>query len=151
MSKTFSLQPLQKLAQQKTEDATQRLGKLSQQQQSAQSQLEALQQYRRDYQTRLQQAMQEGIGQTELSNFHDFIRRLDQAITQQQAVMDQAQRSVQLGRGILTEAQRKMKTFDALEQRYLENQQRLVVKAEQKAQDEFASRQAARHLVNETA
>lgn len=143
MTKPFTLQPLVNLAQQRNEAATKRLGQLNQQQHSAQDKLDALLQYRKDYQTKFQEAVKNGIEPAELRNFQEFIYRLDEAITQQRQVTTYAERSVQHGREDLMNAQVKMKSFDTLAQRHIEEGKRLEAKMEQKVQDEHAGRQAA--------
>jgi len=143
MTKVFSLQPLLHLAQQKNDAATKKLGLLNRNQQSAQSKLEMLQQYRRDYQDKLQNAEKNGMELEDLRNFQDFIYRLDDAITQQSAVVAQAHISVQSGRNELSEAQRRMKSFDTLAQRHTEAERIMQVKTEQKIQDEHSGRRAA--------
>ncbi|BBE51527.1 Flagellar FliJ protein [Ferriphaselus amnicola] len=143
MTKPFTLQPLVNLAQQRNEAATKRLGQLNQQQQTAQDKLDALLLYRKDYQTKFQEAVKNGIEPAELRNFQEFIYRLDEAITQQRQVTSYAERSVQHGREDLMNAQVKMKSFDTLAQRHIEEGKRLEAKLEQKVQDEHAGRQAA--------
>ena len=143
MTKPFTLQPLVNLAQQRNEAATKRLGQLNQQQQTAQEKLDALLLYRKDYQTKFQEAVKNGIEPAELRNFQEFIYRLDEAITQQRQVTSNAERSVQHGREDLIDAQVKMKSFDTLAQRHIEEGKRLEAKLEQKVQDEHAGRQAA--------
>lgn len=143
MSKTFSLQPLLNLAHQKNESATRKLGQLNQQQQAAQNKLDTLQQYRRDYQTRFQEATRNGMDQTGLRNFQDFINRLDDAIAQQRQAVEQTSHSVDTGRTELKDAQRKMKSFDTLAQRHVEAERKLETKNEQRLQDEYAGRLAA--------
>jgi len=69
MAKIFSMQPLVHLAHQKNDEATRKFGQLIQQHQAAQAKLRTLEQYREDYQTRLQQAVQKGIDQINLRNF----------------------------------------------------------------------------------
>lgn len=140
MTRTFSLQPLQHLAQQKNDAATRKLGQLNQQHQSAQGKLDMLQQFRKDYQDKFQEAVKNGMDHIELRNFQDFINRLDEAITQQRAVIEQTQRSVQSGRCELSEAQRHMKSFDTLAERHVEAEKKLESKAEQKIQDEHSGR-----------
>jgi len=137
------LQPLVHLAQQKNNSATRKLGLLNHTQQSAQGKLEMLQQYRKDYQGKLQDAEKNGMALEDLRNFQDFIYRLDDAIAQQSAVVAQAQTSVQNGRSELSEAQRRMKSFDTLAQRHTEAQRKLETKNEQKIQDEHNGRRAA--------
>ena len=143
MTRAFSLLPLLHLAQQKNDAATRKLGLLNRNQQSAQGKLEMLQQYRRDYQDKMQHAEKNGLELEELRNFQDFIYRLDDAIKQQNAVVAQTHISVQTGRSELSEAQRRMKSFDTLAQRHTAAEKLLEVKTEQKMQDEHSGRRAA--------
>ena len=143
MAKKFSLQPLVHLAQQQNEAATRKFGRLNQQMQAAQTKLDTLLQYRKDYQARFQEAEQSGMIQSELRNFQDFILRLDEAIAQQRNTNEQAHNLLQAGRSELQEAQRKMKSFDTLAQRHIENEKKLAAKSEQRQQDEHTGRFAA--------
>lgn len=143
MTKPFPLQPLVHLAHQKNDAATRKFGKLNQQQQAAQARLETLLQYRRDYQAQFQEAVQTGMGQTDLRNFQNFILRLDEAIAQQRETVEQALSSMQAGRNELEDTQRKMKSFDTLAQRHLESEKKLAAKSEQRLQDEHTGRHAA--------
>lgn len=143
MAKIFSMQPLVHLAHQKNDDATRKFGQLIQQQQAAQTKLDTLEQYREDYKTRLQQAVRDGINQTSLRNFQDFIRRLDEAVAQQRSAIDQLLRLMQAGRNELARTQRNMKSFDTLAQRHLESEKKLEDKLEQRQQDEHTGRHSA--------
>ncbi|TAJ83661.1 MAG: flagellar export protein FliJ [Gallionellaceae bacterium] len=143
MPKPFSLQPLLHLAQQKNDAALKNLGKLNKQQQSAQDKLAMLQQFRRDYQEKFQDAARGGMAPIDLRNFQDFIYRLDQAIEQQQRVIEHATDSVNSGRVELKDARRKMQSFDTLAQRHIEAEKKREAKAEQKMQDEYSGRFAA--------
>ncbi|CAG0938459.1 Flagellar FliJ protein [Gallionellaceae bacterium] len=142
MTKTFSLQPLVHLAQQKNDAATKKFGQLNKQQQAAQAKLDTLLQYRKDYQTRFQDAVQNGMNQSDLRNFQGFIQRLDEAIAQQRSINEQMLNSVQAGRSELQDTQRKMKSFDTLAQRHIENEKKLEAKSEQRLQDEHTGRHA---------
>lgn len=142
MTKIFSLQPLVHLAQQKNDAATRKFGQLNQQQQVTQAKLDTLLQYRKDYQTRFQEAVQNGMSQSDLRNFQDFMQRLDEAIAQQRNANEQVRNMVQAGRNELQDAQRKMKSFDALAQRHVESEKKQAAKSEQLLQDEHAGRKA---------
>lgn len=142
MTKTFTLQPLVQLAQQKNDAATRKFGQLNQQQQAAQAKLETLLQYRKDYQVRFQQAELNGMNQSDLRNFQNFIQRLDEAIAQQRNVTEQASHSMQTGRSVLQDTQRQVKSFDTLVQRHLEGEKKLAAKSEQRLQDEHSGRNA---------
>jgi len=143
MAKPFHLQPLVHLAKQRNETALQNLGKLNQQHQSAQDKLVMLQQFRRDYQEKFQELARNGMAPVDLRNFQDFIYRLDQAIEQQQRVVDHAIKSVDMGRSEFKDTQRKMQSFDTLALRHSEMEMKREAKAEQKIQDEHAGRFAA--------
>jgi flagellar FliJ protein len=142
MSKRFSLQPLVHLAHQKNDAATRKFGQLNQQQQAAQAKLDTLLQYRRDYQAKFQDAVQNGMSHSDMRNFQGFIRRLDDAITQQQNVVVQARQSTLTGRSELEDTQRKMKSFDTLAQRHQDDQKKQEAQTEQRQQDEHAGRAA---------
>jgi flagellar FliJ protein len=143
MAKPFSLQPLVHIAKQENEAAIKNLGKLNQQQQSAANKLNMLQQFRRDYQEKFQEAARNGMAPVDLRNFQDFIYRLDQAIGQQQSVLNLTEGSVNAGRAQLMEAKRKMQSFDTLAQRHVEAEKKLEAKVEQKMLDEHSGRFAA--------
>ncbi|MFZ2161854.1 MAG: flagellar export protein FliJ [Sideroxyarcus sp.] len=144
MIKPFSLQPLVHLAQQKNDAATKKLGQLNRQHQTAQEKLDALQQYRKDYQLKFQEEAKRGMAPADMNNFQDFIGRLDQAIQQQTRVIEQAKVGVQSGRTELMDTTRKMKSFDTLAQRHADAEKKLEAKSEQRIQDEFTGRFAAR-------
>lgn len=143
MTNAFPLKPLVHLARQKNDAATKQLGLLNRNRHAAQSKLEMLQQYRKDYQEKLQDAQKVGMELNDLRNFQDFLYRLDDAIAQQTGVVTQAQLSVQQGRSELTETQRRMKSFDTLANRHTETIKKLEAKIEQKIQDEHSGRRAA--------
>lgn len=148
MSKLFPLQPLLNLAQTKSEEATLRLGQLNKQQNDTQSQLETLHQYRRDYQSRMQSASQQGMDPALLRNFQAFIYKLDAAIAQQLKTVEQSKHLTQLGRGEFTNTQRKLKSFDTLQQRHIETQVKAEAKQEQRAMDEHTGRVSAYKMLN---
>ncbi|MDX8399277.1 MAG: flagellar export protein FliJ [Gallionellaceae bacterium] len=143
MAKPFPLQPLVHIAKQKNEAAIQNLGLLNQQHQAAQGKLDTLQQFRRDYQEKFQDAAKNGMAPIDLRNFQDFIYRLDQAITQQSNIINNSRMSVHAGQLELQEAKRKMQSFETLAQRHHQEEQKIEAKIEQKMQDEHAGRFAA--------
>lgn len=143
MTEPFSLQPLIKLAQHQNDSATRKLGQLNKLQQNAQEKLEILQQYRKDYQTRLQEASLNGMSPADLRNFQQFINKLDEAIGQQLKQVEQSKASTQVGRNEFDITQRKLKSFDTLQQRHIDKQKKAAEKSEQKTLDEHTGRMAA--------
>lgn len=148
MSKPFPLQTLLDLAQNKNDEATRRLGELNKQLHDMQVQLDALQQYRKEYQLRMQSASQSGVDPTLLRNFQDFIYKLDTAIAQQAKVVEQSRLMLQTGRDEYANARRKLKSFDTLQQRHIDTQQKIESKLEQRATDEHTSRSVAYKMLN---
>jgi flagellar FliJ protein len=148
MKKPFSLQPLMNLAQNQKDSATHKLGQLNRQQHNAQSKLEMLQQYRKDYHLRLQELTKSGINPAELRNFQEFINKLDEAISQQLKLVGQSKVSTQVGRGEFDTAQRKLKSLDTLQQRHIATQKKVAEKSEQKALDEHTGRSATYKAIN---
>lgn len=149
MVKPFPLQPLMNLAQHQKDTATLKLGQLNQQQLNAQQKLDILLEYRKDYQARLQQTTQNGVDPAELRNFQQFINKLDEAIAQQLKVVEQSKVSAQIGRSEFDTTQRKLKSFDTLQQRHVEQQNKIAEKSEQKTQDEHSGRISAYKMLND--
>lgn len=140
MDKQFRLQPLLNLAQMDNDAASRKLGQLNRQQHETQNKLEMLLQYRRDYQQRLQDAVQQGMDPALMRNFQEFINKLDAAIAQQRKAVEQSERTTQMGRCEFTDTQRKLKSFDTLQQRHVEAQAKVEAKQEQRAMDEHTGR-----------
>jgi flagellar FliJ protein len=143
MSKIFPLQPLVHLTQLMNDAATKKLGQLNQQEHSAQSKLDTLEHYRKDYQARFEDAEKLGMDHTDLRNFQDFLDKLDSAIAQQLSVIEKAKNSVQHGRDDLMSTTRKMKSFDTLAQRHIETEKLFESRSEQREQDEQSGRFSA--------
>jgi flagellar FliJ protein len=148
MTKPFSLQSVMNLAQHQNDSATRKLGQLNKQQLGAQQQLETLRQYRKDYQARLQASTQGGMDHAELRNFQEFINKLDEAIAQQLQTVEQSKVSTQAGRAEFDSTRRKLKSFDTLQQRHIEEQKKIAEKSEQKSLDEHVNRAAVRKMLD---
>ena len=148
MSKPFSLQPLLNLAEHQSEAAARKLGLLNKRQQGVQQNLDTLQEYRKDYQMRLQDSAKNGINPADLRNFQVFINKLDEAIRQQLNLVEQSKAYTLAGRNEYNSSQRKLKSFDMLQQRHIEEQKKIAEKADQKALDEHTSRASAFKMSN---
>jgi flagellar protein FliJ len=148
MAKAFSLLPLMNLAAHQSDTAAKKLGLLNRRQQSVQQNMDTLQGYRKDYQDRLQQSSTQGISPAELRNFQQFIYKLDEAIIQQRNQIVQSEASTLAGRNEYDAARRKLKSYDILHQRHIDEQQQIAEKAEQKELDEHTSRAVAYKMNN---
>lgn len=148
MNNKFTLQPLMDLAQRQNESATSKLGQLNQQQQSAQQKLDTLREYRKEYQNRLQESIRNGMKPADLRNFQQFINKLDEAIAQQMKTVEKSKVSTQAGREEFSTAQRKLKSFDTLQQRHIQVQKAAAGKLEQKVQDEHTGISTTRKMID---
>lgn len=140
MPPTFALQKLRELAESNADSAAASLGALNRQLQAHQEKLALLHKYREDYQLRFRQSTDSGVDAAALRNFVDFMSRLEQAIRQQQALVDDVRSRVECSRTDWQFKQRKSKAFGTLEQRHSESLRRHAELIEQKTQDDHASR-----------
>jgi flagellar FliJ protein len=141
MPNKLPLATLIELAQNKTDEATRRLGQLQTAHTSAAEKLEMLQRYRQEYLDQLQVQMGSGVPAAQLRNFRNFIATLDAAIEQQRAVTVQADTRLATGRGDWQNSQRRLNSFDTLAGRVRLQEIAALHKREQRDSDERSARQ----------
>jgi flagellar protein FliJ len=137
MTNAFTLKTLLDLAQDKSDAAATRLGRLNVQAQSAEQKLQLLIEYRRDYENNFQELSKTGVDQAKWLNFRAFMGKLDTAISEQQKTVLTSQDRVQIGRNNWHAEQHKLKTYDTLSQRHRAAEIRRASKQEQREQDEL--------------
>ncbi|WP_125783324.1 flagellar export protein FliJ [Pseudoalteromonas rubra] len=104
-----------------------------------QQKLKGLNDFRLEYSQQLHQKAQQGLSSAGFGQYHAFINKIEQAITQQASTVATAKRVVDQRRKLWLEQQVKAKAIAKLiEKKALEQQQKLA-KAEQKMLDEFAT------------
>ncbi|MCK6390571.1 MAG: flagellar export protein FliJ [Azonexus sp.] len=140
MSKPFSLQPLLEIMQNRTDEATRRLGQLIAAEQNARSRLEMLEQYRQEYADRLRENIAQGITRQALANYQDFLARIEEAIAQQSRAVSQSEANTVAGQQHWREQHTKMKAIDTLSIRHQNRERKLEDKQEQKLLDEYSTR-----------
>ena len=99
-----------------------------------------LQDYRHDYLERLQQAMTSGMSASDCHNYQRFIGTLDDAIVQQQGVLQQADENLNKGRLYYQQEKRKLNSYDALAQRAQRAEAVAESRREQRLNDEYSAR-----------
>lgn len=147
MSTTLPLAMLIELAQNKTDEASRRLGQLQRAQIGAAEKLEMLIHYRQEYYDQLQSQMQGGLPSSSWRNFQHFIATLDSAIEQQRAVASQADSRLAHGRSDWQQNKRRLSSFDTLAERARQQQAQLANKREQRSSDEHAARQFRQRML----
>lgn len=106
----------------------------------ARSKLDMLTEYRQDYVARLDNSLTAGLGAEAYQNYHNFLRKLDQAIMGQQDLVASSQRQVSARREVWQECQRKKLSYEVLVERSNQRVHRQEVRQEQKMMDEHAMR-----------
>ena len=146
MSKPFPLKTLLDLSQLRMEDAAKRLGELLAGEKEAGARLTLLQQYRAEYHGRFVADARNGIGRDVLSNYQNFLNRLDDAIAQAQATVEQTRQRTALGQREWIDKRGRVQAYDTLSQRHRSREIGIENRQEQKLQDEHAAR---KHVVAE--
>lgn len=141
MSKPTPIQSLLELAATRVDEATRRLGELLSSERSADEKLQMLQQYRKEYRDRYLQAARDGIGPDGMRNYSNFIGRLDDAIAQQQKLVEHQKNMTQLGQQKWMAERNRMKAFDTLSQREQKQVLRREHRQEQIQSDEHGAKQ----------
>ena len=139
-----SLNALIELATEKRDAAAAELGALHGERAQSQAQLEALIAYRAEYGERLARAMANGLPMHRLDNDQRFLAALDEAIAQQERIVAQSEHRLADGKTQWQDRQRRLKSFDALEERRRVEAARRDARREQQDNDEAAGRAARR-------
>lgn len=126
--------------QDRSDEATRQLGRLIAEEQSAQSRLALLEQYREEYNQRFRESSQNGMTPQAWRNFQEFMGRIDEAIAQQRLVVASSKQNTETGQAQWKEQNTRLKAIDTLSDRHLINERYREGKMEQKLQDEFAAR-----------
>lgn len=144
MSKPFKLQPILDLAEREAEKSAMRLGALTAQQQQLDLKLQLLMRYREEYLERFRTTLRENPRNAAVGNFHEFMNKLDTAIDQQQASVEQARQQVAAGKHEHLDRRRRVKAFGTLAERHAAAEQRNAQRSEQRALDEMTGNQSSR-------
>lgn len=140
MSKSFPLQTLLDLAQERNNAAAAQLGVVNGHERDMQDRLQLLLDYRREYSERFTSGAQVGMDSVGWRNFRQFINTLDVAIDKQRDMVTMARQQVQTGQRHWQEQQSRLKSFDTLSQRHHHGQRAAEARLEQKEQDNLALR-----------
>lgn len=140
MAQTFPLQTLLELMQNRTDEASRKLGQLITAEQSQRSRLQMLEQYRDEYAQRMREAAAEGITRLILRNYQDFLARIDEAIEQQRQAVQNSELSTKAGQTEWRNQNTKLMAIDTLSSRHDARERYRENKQEQTILDEFSSR-----------
>ena len=144
MARPDPLHTVLKLAQDAEEQAALQLRSAQLDCQKRQSQLEALNNYRLDYMKQMDNQIGQNISASHYHQFHQFIKQIDNAISQQVRVVKEAETQRGYRQQHWMEKQQKRKAVDLLLANKAEKALVAENKREQKMSDEFAMQQFIR-------
>ena len=140
------LQLLVKVQQEKEDKLQAQYRAAQQNYQSMQQKYQGLADYRIEYVQQTQSRGQEGMASRQFNQYLNFITKLDQALTQQNMQVQQAQRVAEMRRTAWLLMQKKRKALDLLIDKELQAGYVRAQKQEQKMLDEIATQQFFRRV-----
>jgi flagellar protein FliJ len=140
MKDTFRLRVVQDLAQQRSDSAAVRLGRLNAESAKAEQKLNMLLEYRDEYRERFRSKMNQDVHTSGFRNFQEFLKKLDEAIDQQRGAALAARRAVLNAQHEWQSSQIQVQAYDTLAMRHQAVQAERVKRLDQRATDEFAAR-----------
>lgn len=141
MAKPFHLQPLVDLAQDRSQEAAQALGKLKHVWQEAQHKQTQLQTYLEEYRSRLHLQSQTGLSALQWRDYQVFMHKLELVIQMQGHEIERCRLSWEMGQVAWQACEREVKAYETLRKRHDEAESKLDAKQDQRLQDEFARNQ----------
>lgn len=139
MSRRFPLEVVMDLTRRQADEAAAALQRLRQKESAAQQTLDMLETCRTDYHDRFARSSQDGLRNEQWTNYHEFMAKLNAAVTQQKEALNQCRLQVQAGLNHWQECRVKLKSFDVLYQRHQRGELQLENRREQREQDEQSS------------
>ena len=144
MAQPSSLQVLVELAEHRSQEVARNLGLLIDRGEQGEAKLQMLRNYLREYRTRLDDAVREGLEPARLRNYLAFIARLERAIAEQALEAASAQARIEGEKVHWQEQERERRTFETLLERRRAEGRRVEARNQQKQLDEIATRTALR-------
>ncbi|QSN61178.1 flagellar export protein FliJ [Caballeronia sp. M1242] len=140
MPKNLPINTLIELAQEELDAATKKLGKLQQERNEAEKQLESLVAYRDEYHARFTASAQQGTTAQTLRNFQAFVDTLDSAIAQQRMLLVTADQRIEAAKPEWRLKKQKVGSYEVLAARGEAVLARKAARVEQREADEHAAK-----------
>ncbi|CAN7306646.1 flagellar export protein FliJ [Caballeronia sp. LjRoot29] len=140
MSKHLPIQTLINLAEEELEAATKKLGKIQQERDEIETQLNSLVTYRDEYHARFTASAQEGTTAQTLRNFQAFVDTLDSAINQQRKLLVGANQRLEAAKPEWQQRKQKLGSYEVLAARGESVKAKQESRIEQRDSDEHASK-----------
>jgi len=138
MTRSKRMQPVQRIAEMRERDAARELGNAQRVLQEQEGRLAELRAYQAEYARNFETLGSAGISAARFQEYQRFMASLNQAIEQQQVVVQNAIRACNQRKQLWQQAYGKSKSLDKVVERYCEQEQYEQGQREQKAVDEMA-------------
>jgi flagellar protein FliJ len=140
MSKNLPINTLIELAQEELDAATKKLGKLQQERNEVEVQLNSLVNYRDEYHARFTASAQQGTTAQTLRNFQAFVDTLDTAISQQRTLLLLADQRIEAAKPEWRNKKQKVGSYEVLAARGEAMLAKKAARVEQRESDEHAAK-----------
>ncbi len=147
MTQPFPLEILKELSTLRNDQAARALGYTNRRFQQERDKLVMLQNFRSDYETRYEQAGQKGESYDTLINFRNFLDRLDEAVRQQAAVLEQMQEQLRHNQAEVRKTYHQVQSMEVLADRHADREQLKENRREQKTTDEMVNQNVQRRVM----
>lgn len=146
MSRGTPLETLIELSRKSRDSAGKTLAEERRQGQHSERQLDTLRQYREDYASRMQSALQGGVDAATLSNFRAFLHSLDAAIARARQALEQQEKRVANSQEHWRREQRRLSSYGTLAERRAQGERIAEQRRESRQHDELATAGARERL-----
>jgi len=140
MTRSKRMQPVQRVAQNREQNAVQKLGQSQQNLDAQQARLEELRAYRDQYARDFERSGGSGLDATRIQDYRVFLNRLGEAIRQQETLLEQCCSQHEQTRQQWVETRTHSQAIDKVVHRYRRDERRQLERKEQQEQDERALR-----------
>lgn len=144
MARSDRMKPVVQVVSNRERDAAKALGDCQRMLDEQVQRMEELKTYRLEYISRLQDTSQQGIQVETLRQWHQFLAGLDKAIEQSQLQIERTREICEQRRQEWFQARSKKKAVGRVVERFVEEEQKVEGKREQKTIDEIAVRNLRR-------
>lgn len=136
MTRSKRMQPVQRVAKNREQNAVQELGQSQQNLDAQRARLEELRAYRDQYARDFEQSGGSGLGAARVRDYRIFLNRLGEAIRQQENLIEQCCSQHQQTRRQWLETRSHSQAIDKVVHRYRREEHRRQERREQQEQDE---------------
>lgn len=140
MSRSARLQPLQRLAEQRENEAARAVADALRKLEEQRQQLQGLNGFRHEYNERFARDGQAGMSVGRMLDWRRFLARLDTALEQQEEAITRAELECERVKKLWVLSRRNSDTYDLLAERYRLDELQQQARSEQKESDEYAAR-----------